>query len=431
MWNNIRKRLSDSDVICKLKWSIISVAFLQGGNFLSSIVIARLVGKLNFGLYGAIIGTATMIIGVAGAGLSISATKFIAEAKKYGVDRLGRIMAACQAITFTTAFLYSVLLFFFSDLISRVYLQNANHRVYLLFSVPYIFFMVMNLYQVGVLQGYMNFKRIASLNAVNFLINISLIYVLGSLFLIKGIFIAIGTSAFVNCLLYKYYVSKYLSADGILFRYKEMLKELPLLKSFFLPAILSGLLGSVGPWLANKFLIESSYGYYEMAIFTAAVSYKSVVTLIPSLITRVYSPLICKSRVECIDQYKRYVKQLFIVSCLIAISLSVVIVALSPYLMGFFGNDFIIGYGLLVLLCASGIIDTFVACCYQILYSYGIMKYQFYISLFWSIFLILGSYLFSYEYGAIGMGIAYLLASLSSVLFYVILFIYKKQSVVC
>ena len=410
-------------ILFNVRWNILSVLFLQGGNFLVSIIIARLIGKYAFGIYGAIVSTAIIIIGIAGAGLNISATKFVAEANFYAKERIGGIIAACKIIALLSGGIYCGLLFCFSDLIGEYILNNHDYGVYLLYSIPYIFFYVMNLYQTGILQGGLKFKNIALLNGVYTIINIILTCLLGSIWGIKGVLLALGIASILNWYLYNRDVGTYLTEIGIHLNFKQIKNEYFLLKSFFLPAIFSGLLGSIGPWFANMFLIHASNGYNEMALFTAVNSYKTFITIIPALFARVYSPLICKSRLENQLQFKNYVKELISVSTLISCMISIIIIFTYPYLLNLFGHEFKSSILLIIVLCLVGILETIVACFYQILYSYGLMKYQFVISLLWTLTLVISAWAFTKEYGALGMVMAYFLATISSVLFYILLYL--------
>lgn len=413
-------------LINDFKWSIFSVGFLQGGNFINSIIIARIIGKLNFGIYGAVISTASMIIGVAGAGLSIAATKFVAERKEVGLGRVGRIIGLCQAITITTAIFYASIMAIFSKQISSYFLNDSSKYKILLLAVPYMFFMVLNLYQTGAFQGFRSFKKISIFNGLNFFLSFTLIIILGLAFSLQGVIIAMSISSFINWVLFRKYLRKHFTLENIQITWVDIKKEYPLVQSFFIPALLSGIIGSIGPWLVNMFLVGTENGYSEMAIFIAANSYKSFIIIIPTLLSKVYTPLICEYRNKNKYLYRKYIYQNLAISLIVCILISVAVIVFFPYLMNLFGRDFNANLNLILFLCFSAFLDVIVAGLYLILYSQGLMKYQFYISLLWTIVLVCCSLLMIDNYGSEGLAFSYCIASFSSICVYVYLFFSRK-----
>lgn len=408
----------------QFNWPILTVISTQGGSFLLSVLIARILGKEIFGLYGALISTASMTIGLAGSGLNIAATKYIAENKTKDIERAGTILALTQLITLLTSILYSFCLIIFAKSINENILKTDNDTlIYLI--VPYVIFMVLNISQIGALQGFENFKKIAYLSLLTTGCNLITIPALCYKFGIVGVAIAMGISSIITWYGYKLSIKKECRAFNIQIKYNvsSFKKEIKIIKDFFLPAIIAGISGTFTTWIGNMILIKSENGYSELAIFTAASTYRTLITLIPGIISRVYTPLICRSRIENQNNYIKYIRENMLISFLIACAACFFVIFLGPFLMGIFGKGFNSNMIVLSILGIVSVLDVFIASLYQIIFSLGKMKYQLIISLVWGLVILVGAKILCTSHGANGLAITYLLASVSSILIYLYLFV--------
>src|SRR4051794_20355891 len=73
-------------------WSLVGSFTSQGLVLVSSIIIARVLGKKEFGEFGIIRSTVNVFTNVAGFGLGITATKYVAEAYKTHKKKTGEII---------------------------------------------------------------------------------------------------------------------------------------------------------------------------------------------------------------------------------------------------------------------------------------------------------------------------------------------------
>ena len=73
-------------------WALLGTAIAQGLHLVSSLAVARLLGKVGFGELGMINSTVGMFGVFAGLGLGLTATKYIAELRLRDPERAGRIL---------------------------------------------------------------------------------------------------------------------------------------------------------------------------------------------------------------------------------------------------------------------------------------------------------------------------------------------------
>lgn len=79
-------------------WSIVSSLFPIGLGFLSSIITARLLGKVGFGELGMIRSTIEMFVVYAGFGLGLTATKYVAELRDLNKERAGKMIGMLRLL---------------------------------------------------------------------------------------------------------------------------------------------------------------------------------------------------------------------------------------------------------------------------------------------------------------------------------------------
>src|ERR1035441_7680402 len=68
-------------------WSLIGAALAQGANLAASVITARLLGRVQFGMYGMVQSTVGMLGVFAGLGLGLTATKYVAEFRSRDPER--------------------------------------------------------------------------------------------------------------------------------------------------------------------------------------------------------------------------------------------------------------------------------------------------------------------------------------------------------
>src|SRR5512139_2416282 len=66
-------------LLAGFSWSLMSTLSLQGSVLLTSVIVARLLGLEDFGIYALLVGTVMTVAGIAQGGTGLIATRFVGE----------------------------------------------------------------------------------------------------------------------------------------------------------------------------------------------------------------------------------------------------------------------------------------------------------------------------------------------------------------
>jgi hypothetical protein len=97
--NSLRSRLQAG-----VTWNFAGAVFTMGGNFVTNIIIANILGRDVFGEYGMVQSTVVTISGVAQLATGFTATKYVAENRAHDKEKTGRIMGLCSVLSSIAAF---------------------------------------------------------------------------------------------------------------------------------------------------------------------------------------------------------------------------------------------------------------------------------------------------------------------------------------
>ena len=208
---------------------------------------------------------------------------------------------------------------------------------------------------------------------------------------------------------------------GIRVRCTSPRGEIPILWSFVLPAALSGCIGGLALTACNTLLVHHSGTFTQIALFNAAYTIRTLVLLVPSMVSRVSTPLLCNLRVA--DRGGAYQRTFW--TCLwfngaLTTVFAVLLFAVGPQLLAFFGKDFADGRLILGLLLASAATEAIATVLFQPLYGHGKIWTQLGVSICWTTLLVGGTWWGIDRGGAAAVAAAHVAAWMSSVMIYAV-----------
>lgn len=425
MW---RKQLSNvggnsalwDRLICGVKWNVLETAIVALGNFAAAIVAARLLGLDDFGGFSIIRSTVYMMASVAGMGLGVTATKYIAELRNSNVSRLTSVLGLCSAIAVGTSLCFAGALLLFAPEIAIYNLKAPQITEQLRLAAFYILFVAINGYQIGVLVGFEAFASLARINLIQVVSLLTISFLFTWFWGLTGASIALGITALINCFLHHLAMKKELRRYRITIRYTELWREKGVLTDFAFPAALSGVIGAVSVWSCNAIIVRQADGLAQMALFAAAYNVRSLILFAPGLVTRVAAPILCNLVGDNdSSNYSRLFWFNVAVSAAAAVVVAGVLAAAAPYLLVLFGKEFIDGGVVIPVVAAMSVVEVIANVFYQPLYAHGKLWWQLWIIICWSVVLIGISFTAAENYGALGLAYAYLAAHIVSATLYI------------
>jgi O-antigen/teichoic acid export membrane protein len=395
-------------------WNTLGSVAAQGGSFLGSVVIARVIGKQLFGQYSLVQSTAVALTWLSSLGLGVTATKYVSEYRHTQPEKAGRILGLSSAVAVLTSLCSAAALIIFASLV----LPDPTLIPELRLSAIYVFFITLNGYQIGAMAGLEAFRSMATINLFYGPAFLLSTWLLASRFGFRGAILTQGLGAFLLWASYQFALRSDCAAANIAIRYKGAWRERAALIHFSIPATLSGISGSIAIWWCNLELAKHS-GYSELAVFAAANNLRLMVMFLPALIARVTAPVLNNLLVGGdLTAYRRTFWEALALNTAIAVGLSAILAIFGKNILRLFGKDFAGSTSFILIFLGAVIIEVLASNLYQAIFSSGSLWAQACINAIWTVVLIGCSAVAIPRFGAAGLAASYLAAWCGSTVLY-------------
>lgn len=392
-------------------WSIMGAGIPAAINMITTIVVARFLGKGHFGELGIIGSTAGMFSMVATFGLAMALIKHVAEFKKNDPAKAGRIIALFSMLAIGTAILMSGCMFVTAPWLARRILAAPYLTGLLRISIGIIFLSFINSVQMGTLVGFEAFRAIAWINSANAIVSVPLVAGGAYFFGLPGAICGMVVSLAMNCIISNIELRNEAQHVGIPIDFSGCGKELYILLEFSLPAVLAGIIAIPASWVCSAMLVNQTNGYAEMGIFSAASAWQKAILFLPQCLNTIALPMLVDF--QSTEQSRQYRKAFWYNIMIIGVSAlaAAVIVALaSPYIMKVYGTGFSSGRYVLMIISFNAVfvaINNFIG---GTLIAKGKMWFAVTVNLLWAVLMITTAYFMIPIYGALGLSLAMLIS---------------------
>ena len=410
-------RVEASPLGCRLAkgvfWSLAGAAISRGLALIASIFVARILGKTVFGELGIIQSTINMFTIFAGFGLSLTATKYVAEFRKKDPERAGRIIGLSGLVAIAAGGVTALGLLIFAPWLAE-HTINAPHLSGILRIAALIMFVnALNGAQTGALSGFEAFKKVAHLNIFVGLISFPILVTGAYYGGLAGATWAMAINLGVNWLLNHLALRKEARRHKVTLTFRHSGQEMAVLWKFSLPAVLAGSMAGPVNWACNAFLVNGPDGYGEMGVLSAANHWYVMLLFLPGTIGKVVLPVFSEQLgTDNTGQSTKTLALAIKMNILIVVPMVVVISVASPYIMNLYGQAFKAGWPtLVVVLFTAGVIAVLQPVGHFIAAS-GMMWMGFAMNFGWALVFVIGTMLLIGQ-GSLGLasarGIAYVL----------------------
>jgi O-antigen/teichoic acid export membrane protein len=393
-------------------WNAVGSVATQGAAFVGNLLVARLIGREAYGGYAIVTSTMLMITGIAQLAMGFTATKFVAEFCITNPARASRVLGLCQLVaTFTAVVAAIVLLGAAGPLATRV-LKVPVLGLQLTISAGYVLFAVMTGALQGALGGLEAFRLLAAISLVHAAAHVLLCWVGARIFGATGGVAALVLSAGVRWGLGTWALIAACRRRGLTINSRHALQERRVLIDFAIPAALSGFLSLPALWACNAILVSRGGSLTQMAYFGAAMNLKTLVLFLPTLVDGAGTALLNSERgLGNIEGYRRVFRLNLAVTTSIVGLLTLAIMLLAGWLMSLFGPSFAAGAGILRVLALAAAVQALSSTFYQLIQTQGRMWFSLLgVCLPRDSAMVALAFPLASHYGAVGLGIAQLLA---------------------
>lgn len=416
--NSMFKRLKSA-----LQWSFLGLFFSKGSALVASVIVARLLGPAGNGELGVISTTLSLFATVAGMGLGLTSTKYIAENKNTDKLKASRIVGMTNIVGAISGFGFGFLLLFGSDWLCTSFLNAPHLSDSLKVASIIVAFSTYNGIQKGVLSGYEQFKKIAIIDGASGVLNF-ILYIAGALLYgLMGVVIAQAIVAIVTNVIFYFYIKKANIEHNIKPDYRNAFSEKKILYSFALPSMLGGIMVTPIMWFCQTIITGVEGGYTELGIYNAAIQWRQILHLIPSVLGNALLPILVSNKED-----NKWLEKVNILLGWILVSIFASPVLLfSEYIATIYGSEYdpskyAISACLIVF---TSIIYSYKEGITRKLVQKSVVWFSVASNLVWGVAAITLHYLLRNQ-GSIGIAISYFLAYLLSTVIFLPIYIKKK-----
>lgn len=252
-------------------WSMAGVFLSRGLMMAAWVLVARILGKSAYGEFGVVRSTVDMFTTFAGFGLGLTATKHVAEFRFKDHAKTGRIISLSLLFAAFSGGLIALLLVAFGPWLS-VRTLNAPHLAPALqIGGVMLFASALNGAQNGALAGFEAYRSIARINILCGVIAFPLFWACANQWGLYGVLWAHAANLCLISILNHLTLRKTAKAADIPLKWKSCWREFPVICSFSLPVVISGIIVSSVRWAGNAMLVNQTDGYSQMGLFSAAL----------------------------------------------------------------------------------------------------------------------------------------------------------------
>ena len=395
-------------------WTVFGGVFSKFIGLVGSIFLGRMLGAEDYGGYGVILSTLDVLAMFSGAGMGLTAIKYIAKYNgESNKEKVGGIINLTLFLSMVMSAVLSILSFSFSEEIaSNILLNDALVMPLKIISIS-LFFSTFNGVIMGILSGFEKFKTISLMNLIFGFINYPLILIFAYNYGLDGAVLGYAVGQLIFLIIYFIVFNKTISKLGfkIHWTFNLISEHKFIIMNYSLPAIFAGSLMAPIIWLSNIIFLKSENAYELIGFFHAGNQLKLLVIFIPMMLTNILLPLLAS--VDNSEKYRNILKATMFLNLAIAIVFCIPLVLFSSFFMGLYGPDFAEHNMVLIIMAGTAVVITYNSVIGKSIASSGNMWYGLVFNLFWGAVLLIGTYItVRYSFGVEGLALAYLIAYL-------------------
>ena len=392
-------------------WALVGAVVSRGLTLASSVLAGRLLGTTGFGEVAMIQSTQGLFGIVAGAGMGLAATKFVAESRSTDPARSGRCVTLTTTIALISGTLMALVLLILSRVIGSSVLNAPHLTVELQVATGLVLFGTISGVQTGALVGFGDFRTLAVLSSVRgvclcvFLIaGIELGGVLGG---VIGLVLTEAIAVLANRVALRRLVPEASPRPDRAAAWSELMT----MCRFSGLSLLGSVCTMSAMWFANVLLVAQPDGYASLGVFNAAERWRQLLLFLPASFSPVILTLLSNLHgTNDPGAYRRIFGLNLAVSLGVVAIPSIGVMLWASSAMGLFGDEYRDGGTTLVILAASSVAVVLNNLLGQILVSKGDMMGRFVLDVLLAVVLVIASWQLIPIYREQGMALGSLIA---------------------
>ena len=322
---------------------------------IQTVLIARALGMTEYGVYGFLFGTIGFVASIVGFQMGLTATVLIARYRETEKAKAALIIRYVMRFALLTSLLFALLTFPFATRISFWLLASNQYAVAVMVGCLFVGATVLSGVQDGVLQGFEDFRSIAEVRIITSMLTLIGIYPAAKFYGLNGIILVLLTGVAVKFAILYRVIARHKNTDGIP-RKGAGLRFADVIFRFSLPSMLVSLLVGAVTWFGTFLLSRQPGGFNSLALVNTGLQWRGPILLLAASIGSVAIPIFSRyaeHRNEAASDYLQ--RKLLLLNCATAGGVSSVLIIFAAPLLGMYGQDFLNGRFVFIILVASTI----------------------------------------------------------------------------
>lgn len=396
-------------------------------NLLAMILLARSLSLTDFGYFGLVQATLGVFAIFAGAGLGVTATRFLAEYRHTDLPRAGRILGLVWNTAFITIGAVLLIVLLASGRMAQGLVQVGEvGKLTAALMLGGVFFALQTVrgIQDSILMGLERFREVAALKLAEGLLVLLLMPPMaawqGLLGAFAGLILGTGLALTLGWAM----TSRATRGEGIATDWSGMRGEWPILRSFSLPSMMSGMVATPVLWFGIWMLSRQPDGITQVALYNAAYQWHGPLVLVPMVLCAASMPVLVQAWTAGeMRQFRRMYLILSATALGVGMLPALALALLREPIMASYGPEYLAGQWVLVSLLLAAPFHAVANIGGSTLQSMARAWMVMCTTILWTITFLIALLSFGLKYGAEGMASALALA-------YVVLALFRTGYVV-
>ena len=392
-------------------WTTTSTVLHKASILVVLYLLARILDPEYLGLYGYVASTLAVFAAFGVSGFGTLANRFIADLKNDNPTRVGRILA----LSWGAAILFSVCATALALLSAGWIAERVCGEPQLAPLLRMAAVALLGMALLGVGRGVLGGLRAFRTQTVSyaFLMVTSVPLIAGGAYW-RGLDGAIGgmvANYFCAGVVCTFLAWRQTRRHGLRIIPEGTAGEIHLLGTFWLPAMLAGMMFLPTMWLSQTILLLQEGGKHMLAMFTPPNQLRVAMILLPAAVSQVVLTLLSETARQEQEARFRSILLLHIrVIWFMTLPMCVLAVAASRSLAMSFGSDYVSAWPVLMVLAVSALFSSIATSVGQALASKHRMWLAFLLNGIWATVLLVLAWVWAPHYGALGVALAYLVS---------------------
>lgn len=321
-------------------WVIAAQVAYRGMLMLSMMIVARILGKEEYGQLGIIQSSLMMFEAIAALGMGTTTTKHIAEYRNTDKSKVSKIIKFTRITNFVTAVSFGVVIYLIAPWISTNLLGSAALTDYVRISSLILFFTNFGGGRLSILIGFEAYPWMAFVNGITGCMTVLFIPGCAYFYGIEGALWGLVAVSAANALMNFVLSIRVIRKEGIPKAAALTRDEWRLLWEFSLPTMMASILYAPVNWLGGAYLVRAS-GYGEMGLFSAVNQWFSILLFVPLMVTKVFLPIFADQGGRGRErELGRILGKALKVIVLVSLFPAATVAISSPWIMSLYGKDY-------------------------------------------------------------------------------------------